>query len=84
MKKLLFSVGMLVMFMMVQAKGVFAHSFELYDQGRAAQAQGGAFTAQADDPTAVYYNPAAIAQLKGNQVIAGTNIIWLNTKTDIS
>jgi long-chain fatty acid transport protein len=33
-----------------------------------ANAMGEAFTAQADDPSAIAFNPAGIAQLKGNQV----------------
>jgi long-chain fatty acid transport protein len=40
-------------------------------QGAAAIAQGNAFAAQADDPTAVFYNPAGMTQLHGVQHTAG-------------
>jgi long-chain fatty acid transport protein len=33
-------------------------------QGAAAIAQGNAFAAQADDPTAIYYNPAGMTDAK--------------------
>ncbi len=35
--------------------------------GTRAMAMGGAFTAVADDPFAVYYNPAGLAQVEGNK-----------------
>jgi long-chain fatty acid transport protein len=39
--------------------------------GAKALGQGNAFVGQADDPTALYYNPAGITQLKGLQVSVG-------------
>jgi long-chain fatty acid transport protein len=36
---------------------------------------GNAFAAQADDPSAIYFNPAGIVQLEGTQVSGGTNIV---------
>jgi long-chain fatty acid transport protein len=45
--------------------------FELYQHGGRATGQAGAFTARADDPSAIYYNPAAITKLQGTQVEAG-------------
>lgn len=40
-------------------------------QGTAASGQGNAFAAQADDPSALHYNPAGMTQLSGVQVMAG-------------
>jgi long-chain fatty acid transport protein len=48
-------------------------------QGAAAIAQGNAFSAQADDPTAVFYNPAGLTQLHGVQHTAGVQFASVNT-----
>jgi long-chain fatty acid transport protein len=54
--------------------------FRLLDQGAAATAQGAAFTAQADDPSALHYNPAGITQLPGLQLYLGTNFVSGDTR----
>jgi len=43
-------------------------------QGTAASAMGNAFAAQADDASALHYNPAGMTQLNGVQVMAGALI----------
>jgi len=43
-------------------------------QGAAASAMGNAFAAQADDPSALHYNPAGMTQLRGLQLMAGALI----------
>ena len=43
-------------------------------QGTAASAMGNAFSAQADDASALHYNPAGMTQLRGVQVMAGVLI----------
>ena len=40
-------------------------------QGSAASAMSNAFAAQADDPSALHYNPAGMTQLRGIQFMAG-------------
>ncbi|MBU6401093.1 MAG: outer membrane protein transport protein [Verrucomicrobia bacterium] len=50
------------------------------DQDPAATARGNAFTATADDPAAIYYNPAGITQLSGSQVQVGTYAVWLDSR----
>jgi long-chain fatty acid transport protein len=40
-------------------------------QGAAASAMSNAFSAQADDPSALHYNPAGMTQLQGVQLMAG-------------
>ena len=37
---------------------VFAGAFQIFDHSASGTAQGGAFAAQADDPSALYFNPA--------------------------
>lgn len=53
----------------------FAEGFRLPYQGTAAAGQGEAFIAQADDASAMYYNPAGMTQLKGVQLYLGANFI---------
>ena len=62
----------------------FGNGFAINEQDAKAVAMGGAFVAQADDPSAVYYNPAGILQLDGTQVSAGLSVISpnLSFKTD--
>jgi long-chain fatty acid transport protein len=43
-------------------------------QGAAASAMSNAFSAQADDPSALHYNPAGMTQLQGLQLMAGALI----------
>lgn len=38
-------------------------------------AQGGAFVARASDPSAIFFNPAGIAYLKGLNIMAGTTMV---------
>ena len=51
----------------VQAEGI-----RMNDQDAAATARGNAFTATADNPSAIYYNPAGITQLRRPQFRVGT------------
>lgn len=39
------------------------------DQGVQALSRGGAFAAKADDPSAIYYNPAGLAQQRGTRLL---------------
>jgi long-chain fatty acid transport protein len=54
-----------------------AGGFSIFEAGSQATAMGGAFVAQADDPSAMFYNPAGLA---GNQkvtaMIGGTVVIF--------
>lgn len=53
----------------------FAAGFKVNEQGAKAMGMANAFVAQADDPSALYYNPAGIAFLKGIQVNLGSLVI---------
>lgn len=60
-----------------------AAGLKVNEQGGKAMAMGNAFTAQADDPSALFYNPAGIAFLKGTQVNLGSTTIYVpSTKFD--
>lgn len=54
----------------------FAGGFEIPDNGTAALGRAGAFTAKADDPTAMYYNPAGLAFLRGWKLLIDSNLAW--------
>jgi long-chain fatty acid transport protein len=48
-----------------------ANGFAIYQQSAKAVALGGAVVAQADDPSAIFFNPAGIVELDGTQVSVG-------------
>ena len=54
--------------------------FAVYEQGAAAMGQGGAFTARADNPSAIFYNPAGISQLEGTQTSFGATAIIVDSE----
>lgn len=62
----------------VAATGTMAAGFRLPEAGAKAMGMGFAFTAQADDPSAIYYNPAGITQLEGNNAMAGVTAVREN------
>ena len=55
-----------------------ANGFLLPDQDAFATARGEAFVATADNPSAIYYNPAGITQLEGNDIRGGFYGIYLD------
>ncbi len=50
---------------------VMAQVPRIQGQGTAASGMGNAFSAQADDPSAVHYNPAGMTQLRGVEFMTG-------------
>lgn len=54
--------------LVVMSSAAYAGGFRIEAQGAAALGQGLAFSASAEDPTAVYYNPAGLTRLPGTQV----------------
>lgn len=71
---------LIIAFILIWTPYVFASGFYLYNQDIKAQAQASAFTAQADNPSAVYYNPAGMSQLDGTQVSANGRFVRLETE----
>jgi long-chain fatty acid transport protein len=57
----------------------FAQPPRIQNQGAAASGMGNAFAAQADDPSAIYYNPAGMTQLRGIQLMAGSVFVGGST-----
>lgn len=60
---------------LLSASLVFGSGFSIYEQGAKATALGGAFIAQANDASAMFYNPAGIINLKGTNIETGVAII---------
>jgi long-subunit fatty acid transport protein len=50
-----------------------AGGFELPDNGTQALGRGATFVAKADDPTAIYYNPAGLARQRGTRLLLNGN-----------
>lgn len=57
-----------------------AQTPRLQGQSASAAAMGNAFVAQADDPSALHYNPAGMTQLHGFQSLFGTSLIGGTTQ----
>jgi len=55
-----------------------AGGFRLPEAGAKAMGMGFAFTAQADDPSAIYFNPAGLTQLKGQNAMVGGTYLHLD------
>ena len=53
----------------------FALGIRLFDHDAFATARGDAFVATADNPSAIYYNPAGITQLKGQNLRGALSVI---------
>jgi long-chain fatty acid transport protein len=70
---MLCSVVMMVVFLLPSTASAQAIRFQ--PQGAAAAGQGNAFVAQADDASAIHYNPAGLSQVEGVQSIAGSNLM---------
>jgi long-chain fatty acid transport protein len=61
-----------------------ASGFGFYENGAKASAQGGAWGARADDASANWYNPAALAHLAGREVQFGLNYLEVGSDTQFS
>lgn len=71
-----------VVFVLFLSTSAFAAGFALYEGSARGNVLGAGLTASADDPSAVFYNPAGITQLKGTQTMFGATFIY--PKTDVS
>jgi len=54
---------------------VWGAGFHIREQGAKAMGMANAFVAQADDPSAIFYNPAGIAFQSGTQVSLGVTVV---------
>ena len=57
----------------------FGLGFRIPNQDAEATARGNAFAATADNPSAIYYNPAGITQLSGEYFQMGAHVISVNS-----
>lgn len=64
------------------ARKSFANGFIIGEQDAEAMGAGGAFAARADNPSAIFYNPAGITQLDGINVKLGTTLVTVQTTYD--
>lgn len=78
---LLFGITVFLAVLSVVERPAFvqANAFRITDQSASGAGQANAFVAQADDPSALYYNPAGITQLRGVQFSVGGLFIGGNT-----
>ena len=74
-RNIVLSFGLLVFFGFTST--LWGAGFHIHDQGAKAMAMGNAFVAQADDPSALFYNPAGIAFQKGTQISLGVTTIMV-------
>ena len=73
----------LAVFSMVSAAvAAGSGAFRLELPGAEALGKGSAFVGQADDPTAIYYNPAGLTQVEGTQATMGISFLQPNTWTN--
>ena len=54
----------------------FGSGFAIFTQGASALGQADAVIAHADDPSAIFFNPALINKLEGTQVESGTTLLF--------
>ena len=59
----------------LSALSAYGAGFSIFEQGAKASGMAGAFAATADDPSAIFYNPAGMAQQRELAVLAGATFI---------
>ena len=70
----------LLLLLQIKPDTTWADAFRNPFQSASAIAQGNAFSAQADDPSAIYYNPAGMTQLPGIQTSGGVQFVNPNVE----
>jgi len=73
--------GLLVLFLVTifSVSSLFANGLSLNSIGPRALGMGGAMVGLADDPTAIYWNPAGLAGQNSSIYICGTDVIPYGT-----
>lgn len=79
MKRTFFSCWMVLEFVIVTSS-LYAGNVDTMGIGARATALGGACSAQGEDPFAVYYNPAALTELKGAMISLGAHAVQPDMK----
>jgi long-chain fatty acid transport protein len=65
---------------MAVAQSGYSAGFALFEGSARGDGMGGAVVGLADDPSAIFYNPAGITQLEGFEVMAGATLIRPSTE----
>jgi long-chain fatty acid transport protein len=78
-KKSLCALSIGALLLLLGSGQVWAGGFSLTEHGAAASGKANAFTGEANDPSAIFYNPAGITQLPGTQLLIGTSIVKLDS-----
>lgn len=81
-KKGVYSLFLGLMGVLVGAQLSYGAGFALYEGSARGNALGGAMVGRADDPSALFYNPAGITQLPGLQITGGATAIIPGTTVD--
>src|ERR1044072_6390848 len=61
--------------LLLLSSAAYGSGSSLFERGAKATAMGGAFAATADDPSAIFYNVAGIAQQRHASFLAGGTLI---------
>ncbi|MGB0911356.1 MAG: OmpP1/FadL family transporter [Nitrospirales bacterium] len=77
--RFMFSVVFSMLSLMSFTSEGYGSAYRILDQSASATGQGTAFAAQADDASALYFNPAGMTQLRGVQMSIGTLLIGAST-----
>ena len=68
-------IWLVVCMTLLSASSVWAANVDTFGIGAKATALGGAFSAYADDPFAIHYNPAGLVQIERPMLSGGVNVI---------
>lgn len=75
MEKIFWSVGWGIIVLILIAGQAVGGSFEAPSLGARATGMAGAYVAIADDPMAIYWNPAGLSQVEDNQIMLGNTLV---------
>ncbi len=70
--------GVIALTLLLSAPMTYGAGFSIFEQGARAMGRAGAFTATADDPSAIFFNPAGLAFQHGFNVYLGGTFITPN------
>src|SRR5437016_2352095 len=79
MQKLCWVTGFVLAALLGFGADALAGGFAFNENGAAATGKATAFVGEANDPSALFYNPAGITQLPGTQVMIGASLVKLDS-----
>ncbi|MBI1748692.1 MAG: outer membrane protein transport protein [Acidobacteria bacterium] len=71
----------LMFFSLCTTSSVYPSGFSFFEHGAKAAGMSGAFTAQADDPSALFHNAGGLAFFDGRKISLGTNLLAIPHST---